>query len=63
MKLRGAARSFMAAGVACLIIYVLVGLYGLSASASRVGSLLLYVGIAILVIGLALRLLRGTSPS
>jgi uncharacterized membrane protein YtjA (UPF0391 family) len=58
MKLKGAGRSLMAAGVACIIIYVLASLYGLSATALRVGKVLLYVGIVIIVIGLAVRLLR-----
>ncbi len=55
---KGAGRSLMAAGVACIIIYVVVGLYGLSATALRIGTLLLYVGIVIIIIGLALRLSR-----
>lgn len=58
MKLRGAGRSLMATGVVCIIIYVLVSLYGLSATALRIGNLLLFVGIVIIIIGLALRLSR-----
>jgi hypothetical protein len=58
MRLRGAGRSFIAAGVVCIIIYVLVSLYELSASALRVGKLLLYVGIVMTIIGLAVRLSR-----
>jgi uncharacterized membrane protein len=58
MKLRGAGRSFIAAGVVCIVIYVLVSLYEVSATALRVGNLLLYVGIVIIIIGLAVRLSR-----
>ncbi|CAN5619699.1 hypothetical protein BH20ACI3_BH20ACI3_23470 [soil metagenome] len=61
MRLRGAGRSLMATGVICTIIYVLVSLYGHSATGLRIGSVLLYVGIIIFIIGLALRLSR-TSP-
>ncbi|MGI8897043.1 MAG: hypothetical protein ACR2IB_01495 [Pyrinomonadaceae bacterium] len=61
MRLRGAGRSLIATGVVCIIIYVLVSLYGLSATGLRVGKLLLYVGIATIIIGVALRLSR-TSP-
>lgn len=62
MKLRGAGRSLIAMGVVFLIVYVLISLYGLSASGLRIGKLLLYVGIVMLIIGLAIRLSR-TSPS
>jgi hypothetical protein len=58
MKLRGAGRWFIVAGVLCIIVYILVSLYGLSATALRIGTLLLYVGIVIIIIGLAVRLLR-----
>jgi len=56
MKLKGGGRSLMAAGVACIIIYVLVSLYGLSTTALRIGTVLLYVGVAMIIIGLAVRL-------
>lgn len=58
MKLRGAGRSFIVAGVICIIMYVLFNLYGLSATALRTGKLLLYVGIVIIIVGLAVRLSR-----
>lgn len=61
MKLRGAGRTLIVAGVACIIVYVLVSLYGLSATGIRIGTLLLYVGIVIIIVGIAVRLLR-TSP-
>ncbi len=58
MKLRGAGRSFIAAGVVCIIIYILLSLYGLSATGLRIGTLLLYVGIVMIIIGLVVRLSR-----
>lgn len=61
MRFKGAGRSLMVAGVACIIIYVLAGLYGTSATALRVGNVLLYAGIIVIIIGLALRLSRSTS--
>ncbi|CAN5815342.1 hypothetical protein BH18ACI4_BH18ACI4_03630 [soil metagenome] len=61
MRLRGAGRSLMATGVVFIVIYVLVSLYGLSATGLRIGTLLLYAGIIMFIIGLALRLSR-TSP-
>lgn len=62
MRLRGAGRSLMVTGVGFIIIYVLVSLYGLSATGLRVGKLLLYVGIVIFILGLALRLSRTAPP-
>ncbi len=62
MRFRGAGRALMATGVVFIVIYVLVSLYGLSATGLRVGKLLLYVGIVAIIIGLALRLSR-TSPN
>lgn len=56
MKLRGAGRTFT--GVVFIIFYVLVSLYGLSATGLRIGTLLLYVGIVLFIIGLSLRLAR-----
>lgn len=61
MKLRGAGRTLIVAGVVCVIAYVLVSLYGLSATGLRIGTLLLYVGIVIIIVGIAIRLSR-TSP-
>jgi hypothetical protein len=58
MRLRGVGRALMAAGVICVIIYVLVSLYGLSATGLQIGKLLLYVGIVTFIIGLAVRLSR-----
>jgi hypothetical protein len=51
----------MATGVVCLIIYVLVNLYGLSSGALRVGNALVFVGIISIVIGIALRLSRTST--
>ena len=53
----------MTAGAACVIIYVLAGLYGDSATALRVGKLLFYIGIIAIVLGLAVRLSRSTPSS
>lgn len=61
MKLRGAGRAFIATGVAFVIFYVLVSLYGRSATGLRIGTLLLYVGIVLFIIGLSLRLARPRS--
>ncbi|MGI9167780.1 MAG: hypothetical protein ACR2G5_15615 [Pyrinomonadaceae bacterium] len=63
MRFKGAGRSLMAAGVVCIIIYVLAGLYGDSATALRVGNLLFYIGIIAIILGVALRLSRSTSRS
>ena len=46
MRMRGAGRALIAAGVVCIIIYVLISLYGVSATGLRIGKVLLYVGIA-----------------
>ena len=61
MRFKGAGRALMATGVVCLIIYVLVNLYGLSSTALRVGNILLLVGIVSIVIGIALRLSRTST--
>ncbi|MBA3355369.1 MAG: hypothetical protein H0U18_05390 [Pyrinomonadaceae bacterium] len=61
MRMRGAGRALMATGVVCIILYVLVSLYGLSATGLRIGTLLLYAGIVMIILGVALRLSR-TSP-
>lgn len=61
MKLRGAGRSLIATGMVFVIVYVLISLYGLSANGLRIGKLLLYVGIVMVIIGVAVRLSR-TSP-
>jgi hypothetical protein len=58
MRMRGVGRTLMTAGVACLIIYVLVNLYGLSATGLQIGKLLLYVGIVAFIAGLAVLLSR-----
>jgi hypothetical protein len=61
MKLKGAGRSLIATGMVFVIVYVLISLYGLSSNGLRIGKLLLYVGIVMVIIGVAVRLLR-TSP-
>ncbi|HYN24545.1 MAG TPA: hypothetical protein VES69_05820 [Pyrinomonadaceae bacterium] len=58
MKLRGAGRALVATGVVCIILYVLVSLYGLSATGLRIGTLLLYAGIVMIILGVVLRLSR-----
>ena len=63
MRFIGAGRALMAAGAACVIIYVLAGLYGDSATALRVGKLLFYIGIIAIVLGIAVRLSRSTPSS
>jgi lipopolysaccharide export LptBFGC system permease protein LptF len=61
MKLKGTGRSLIVTGVICTLFYVLVSLYGESAAGLRIGTFLLYVGIVMIIIGIAVRLLR-TSP-
>ena len=61
MRLKGAGRAFITTGVVFIIVYILVSLYGLSATGLRVATLLLYVGIALFIIGLLLRLARPRS--
>ena len=61
MRLRGAGRAFIATGVVFIIIYILVSLYGLSATGLRVGTMFLYVGVVLFIAGLALRLARPRS--
>ena len=61
MRLRGAGRAFITTGVVFIIVYGLVSLYGLSAKGLRVGTLLLYVGIVLFIVGLSLRLARPRS--
>lgn len=61
MRLKGAGRAFITTGVVFIFVYILVSLYGLSATGLRVGTLLLYVGIALFIIGLLLRLARPRS--
>jgi len=61
MRLRGTGRALIGTGVGCVIIYVLISLYGLSATGLRIGTYLLYLGIVMIVAGIIVRLLR-TSP-
>ena len=58
MRLKGAGRAFIATGVVFIFVYLLVSLYGLSSTGLRIGTLLLYVGIVLFIIGLLLRLAR-----
>ena len=61
MRLRGAGRALIATGVVFIIVYILVSLYGLSATGLRVGTMFLYVGVVLFIAGLALRLARPRS--
>ena len=61
MRFRGAGRAFIATGVVFIFVYILVSLYGLSSTGLRIGTLLLYVGIVLFIIGLLLRLARTGS--
>jgi hypothetical protein len=58
MRLRGAGRAFIATGVGFIIVYILVSLSRASATGLRIGSLFLYVGIVLFIVGLSLRLAR-----
>lgn len=62
MRFKGAGRALMAAGVVCVVAYILVALNGESATALRVGKVLFYVGICAVVAGLSVRLFRQRSP-
>ena len=59
MKMIGAGRALMTTGVICIIIYVLISLYGLSATGLQIGKLLLIVGVVALIAGIAVRLSRA----
>ena len=48
-------RILVALGAACFLAYVLTALRGVSPAAVRVGGVLFYAGIALLLAGLALR--------
>jgi hypothetical protein len=48
----------MAAGVACMIFYILSALYSVTPALIKFGNLLFYVGIAALIVGVAVRLMR-----
>ena len=61
MRLKGAGRAFMATGVVFTIVYILVSLSRASATGLRFGTLFLYVGIVLFIIGLSLRLARPRS--
>ncbi|MDQ3472490.1 MAG: hypothetical protein M3447_02010 [Acidobacteriota bacterium] len=61
MRFRGAGRAFIATGVIFIIVYVLISLYGLSATGLRIGTVLLYVGIVLFIVGLSVRLARPRS--
>ena len=61
MRFEGAGRGLMAAGIVCIIIYVLAALYGFSAPALRIGSMLRYIGVVAIIIGLVLRLSRPST--
>ena len=54
MKTRGLGRSFMAAGVACIILYILLALRMPSTFDSGTSNILFYVGVVALPLGLAL---------
>ena len=61
MRFRGAGRAFIATGVIFIMVYVLISLYGLSATGLRIGTVLLYVGIVLFIVGLSVRLARPRS--
>ncbi len=58
MRFKGVGRALIAGGVVCVIIYIVTALYGLSATALRIGNVLFYIGIVAMIVGLALRLSR-----
>ncbi len=58
MKFKGAGRALIAAGVVCIIVYVLISLSELNATGMRVGTLLLYIGVIMTVVGIVVRLSR-----
>lgn len=58
MRFKGAGRALMAAGVACLIFYILIALYSVTPALIKFANLLFYVGIAALIVGIVVRLMR-----
>lgn len=60
MKFKGVGRALMAAGVVCMIIYILAALSGLTTTTIRMGGVLFYIGLVALIVGLVVRLSRST---
>ncbi|MBV9211615.1 MAG: hypothetical protein JOZ52_13335 [Acidobacteria bacterium] len=58
MRFRGVGRALMAAGVGCLIFYILIALYSVTPALIKFGNLLFYVGIVALIVGVVVRLMR-----
>ena len=59
MRFKGLGRTLMATGVVCIIVYGLFALYPVASSAAlRISNALLYLGIIMIVAGLAVRLSR-----
>ncbi len=54
MKTRGLGRSVMAAGVACIVLYILLALRRPSTFDSGAANILFYVGVVALPLGLIL---------
>lgn len=54
MKTRGLGRSIMAGGVVCLIVYALLAMSGATSRITSVGSLLFYLGVVAVPLGVIL---------
>ena len=55
MSRRDLGWALMAAGIVCMLFYILVSLHGLSPTSVRIGGVLFYVGAATIVAGAVLR--------
>lgn len=62
MRFRGAGRALMAAGVVCMLFYILIALYSVTPALRKFGSVMFYAGIAAIIVGVVVRLSRQ-SPS
>lgn len=55
MNRRDLGWALMAAGIVCMLFYILISLGGLSPASVRVGSVLFYAGAIAIVVGAVLR--------
>ena len=55
MNRRDLGWALMAAGIVCMLFYILISLGGLSPASVRVGGTLFYVGAIAIVVGVVLR--------
>ena len=63
MNRRAMGWTFMAAGIACVLIFILLSLGVIITTVARAGGVLLYVGIAAIIVGIVWRFLAEAKPS